>query len=120
MTGWIGRRSLLIAACGAPLAAVGLVSVFTMNHGQVARLIRKAAPDAVIPDETIDAFLRQRKAGGASVTTPEPWSWTHSTEREIVTAFLMGSSFFRRGYKPEDPVVWIDEPDLCTNPLARF
>lgn len=134
MSGLIGRRGLLAALIALPVGAAAAWAFVTRKREGVDEIVRKALPDAVIPDTTISAFLadfeleqpRDPNAPPAEVLKEyanaliQAFSANEDEKRKIVTAFVMGSSYFRQRGGPDEPIVWLGLPALCDNPFARF
>lgn len=133
----------MLAGLGAGLAAglgtLGVTAWAGLGRYRVIleQVVRRHVPDAKISADVLDAFYAEfwpsferrlgRKRGlllaalefGRPLTDSVEPEGVEAAKREIVTAFLLGSNFFRPGPAADGGVYWIGLAQVCQNPFRR-
>jgi hypothetical protein len=134
----LSRRMVFAGAlAGLGLASAAAWAGLGRPRAAIRAVIRRNVGQLNVPVDAIDAFadefwpgLKQRlgrKGGvmlamlevGRPLTDVVGSRRIESAEREIVTAFLLGSDFFRAGSSPEHPISWVGLARTCQNPFRR-
>ncbi len=132
-------RRMVIAGCGAALAAAGLVSwaAFGRPKAIVRGVLWRRLPGLRIPPEVADAFYREfwpafaKRLGREKEALVTLLELAHPltdrlesrsvelAEREIVTAFLLGSDYFTINAPADRRLTWVGLAQVCQNPFRR-
>lgn len=142
------RRFLIGSLVGAGITGAAVVAVatyagvFIPPNERLAHLIRIRLPYLIIPDETMNAFVRDSKtytqrqpslrtlALSAAYRSPLGYGTLRRKlpyplyEQNAITTFLLSTDFFQEGADVTRPLRYVSYADPylkgCANPLARI
>lgn len=128
------RRGFLAGLGVLALGGAGAWALWGRERAMVEQILRRSIPDTPIPAEAVDGFFadfwpdletRSGLRGEAAMSIREisrafglAEDASAAPEREIVTAFLLGSNYFQRNGGNE-PVIWLGMSQAC-NPFAKI
>jgi hypothetical protein len=133
----LDRRTLLFSGAGAlAIAGAGATTVGVKAHDTrtlLGWILRRNLGDSLVTDSAVDAFaqaygptfqahhgFKHAVAWLADTVTPLDLGRIEAMERDVVTAFLLGSDFFLPDRRKTAPIQFLGLYDTtCGNPFKR-
>jgi hypothetical protein len=135
------RRFMLAGAAGA--IAIGGAGVFSWNSfsgsraAWVEQVVRRNLPGVHLDERSLANFIRDALAGDLlrprarkvavfahqtapwlTVRVPQVRDGLEKTERQVLTAYLLGSNFFRVNDPREETITYYGPAVACANPFV--